>query len=147
MEQEFNQEDFEITESITPEEYMDMRLCVGWAEFPMEEAAEGLKNTAYLCCIREKGKPIALGRAIADHGYVVFIADIIVRPEYQRQGLGRKVVENLLARIKATLKPGYKIMISLLAAKGKEEFYKKFDFIDRPNDAFGCGMHQWIEGN
>ena len=146
MEQEFNQEDFEITESITPEEYMDMRLCVGWAEFPLEEAAEGLRNTAYLCCIREKGKPIALGRAIADHGYVVFIADIIVRPDYQGQGLGRKVVENLLARIKATLKPGYKIMINLLAAKGKEEFYKKFDFIDRPNDAFGCGMHQWIEG-
>ena len=28
----------------------------------------------------------------------------------------------------------------------QEEFYKKFDFIDRPNDAFGCGMHQWIEG-
>ena len=141
-----NKEELELTDYISPEEYMDMRLCVGWGGFLLEEAAEGLRNTAYLCCIREKGKPIALGRAIADHGYVVFIADIIVRPEYQGQGLGRKVVENLLARIKETLKPGYKIMISLLAAKGKEEFYKKFDFIDRPNDAFGCGMHQWIEG-
>ncbi len=51
-----------------------------------------------------------------------------------------------MSKIRGSLKPGYKIMISLLAAKGKEEFYKKFNFIDRPNDAFGCGMHQWIEG-
>ena len=136
-----------VLDSINVDDYDALSIPGGFEEYGFyEEASEGLKNTAYLCCIREKGKPIALGRAIADHGYVVFIADIIVRPEYQGQGLGRKVVENLLARIKATLKPGYKIMINLLAAKGKEEFYKKFDFIDRPNDAFGCGMHQWIEG-
>ena len=141
-----SKEEFELTDYITPEEYIDMRLCVGWSGFPLEEAAEGIKHTAFICCIRENGKPIAIGRAIWDHGYIVFIADIIVRPEYQGQGLGRKVIENLMSRIKATLKPGYKIMISLLAAKGKEGFYKKFNFIDRPNEAFGCGMHQWIEG-
>ena len=32
------------------------------------------------------------------------------------------------------------------AAKGKEEFYKKFDFIGRPNEMTGDGMFQWIEG-
>ena len=32
-----------------------------------------------------------------------------------------------------------------MAAKGKEEFYKKFGFIDRPNENFGCGMHKWLE--
>ena len=143
MKLDYNQEVFEITDYITPEEYMNMRLCVGWAEFPMEEAAEGLKNTSFLCCIREEGKPIALGRAVGDHGYVVYIADIIVRPEYQGQGLGRKVMEYLLEQIKASLKPGYKVMISLLAAKGKEKFYNKFGFVDRPSEDFGCGMHQW----
>ena len=137
--------DFEITNTMTPEEYMEMRRMVGWGLFPLEQAAEGLNNSFILLCLRRNSKPIGLGRVVSDRGYIYYIADIIVCPEYQGQGLGRKVVENLLARIKATLKPGYKIMISLLAAKGKEEFYKKFDFIDRPNDAFGCGMHQWIE--
>ena len=51
-----------------------------------------------------------------------------------------------MTRIKADLKPGYRVMISLLAAKGKEAFYNKFGFVDRPNDNFGCGMHQWLEG-
>ena len=54
-------------------------------------------------------------------------------------------MEKLLEEIKGSLKPGYKVMISLLAAKGKEEFYNKFGFISRPNEGFGCGMHQWYE--
>ena len=135
--------DYEITNSLTPEEYMELRKLVGWGMFPLEQAAEGLKNSFILVCFRVDGKPVAIGRAVSDNGYVVYIADVIVVPEYQGQGLGRKVMEYLLEQIKASLKPGYKVMISLLAAKGKEKFYNKFGFVDRPSEDFGCGMHQW----
>ena len=135
--------DYEITNSLTPEEYMELRKLVGWGMFPLEQAAEGLNNSFILVCFRVDGKPVAIGRAVSDHGYVVYIADVIVVPEYQGQGLGRKVMEYLLEQIKASLKPGYKVMISLLAAKGKEKFYNKFGFVDRPSEDFGCGMHQW----
>ena len=137
--------DYEITNLITPEEYMKMREMVGWGLFPLEQAEQGLKNSFILICLRKEGKPIAVGRAVSDHGYVVDIADVIVCPEYQGQGLGRVLMETLLKEIKGSLKPGYKVMISLLAAKGKEEFYNKFGFISRPNEGFGCGMHQWYE--
>lgn len=137
---------YEVTNYITPEEYMDMRKIVGWHAFPLEQAAEGLKHTDFLYCLRENGKPVALGRALWDHGYVVYIADVIVVPEYQRQGLGRNIMEYLMDSIRENLKPGYLMMVSLMAAKGKEEFYKKFGFVERPSEQFGCGMHQWIEG-
>ena len=137
--------DYEVTEYITPEEYMKMRELVGWGLFPLEQAEQGLKNSFILICLRKDGEPIALGRAVSDHGYVVYIADVIVCPDYQGQGLGRVIMEELLARIKASLKPGYRVMISLLSAKGKEKFYNKFGFTDRPNENFGCGMHQWYE--
>lgn len=137
---------FEITNTITPEEYMEMRKAVCWSSFPLEQAAEGLKNSAILYCIRDNGRPIGIGRAVSDHGYVVYIADVIVIPEYQGQGLGREIMEYLLSEIKSSLKPGYRVMISLLAAQGKEKFYNKFGFVDRPNDWYGCGMHQWLEG-
>ena len=42
------------------------------------------------------------------------------------------------------LKPGYKFMVSLASAKGKEDFYKKFGFIARPDEDHGPGMHQWF---
>ena len=138
--------DYETTDYITPEEYMEMRRVVEWSAFPLEEAAEGLKNSFILVCFRIDGKPVAIGRAISDRGYVVYIADVIVVPEYQGRGLGREIMNTILDRIKGSLKPGYRVMVNLMAAKGKEEFYKKFGFIDRPNEYFGCGMHQWLEG-
>lgn len=39
--------------------------------------------------------------------------------------------------------PGDKIMFILGAAKGKEDFYEKFGFKQRPNDFSGSGMSMW----
>jgi GNAT superfamily N-acetyltransferase len=135
-----------MTNTIRPDEYMAMRKAVGWHEFPLEQAAEGLKN-CYIWCIREDDRPIALGRIIWDHGYVIYIADVIVLPEHQGQGLGRKIMETMMDFIRAQMKPGYLFMVSLMSAKGKNEFYKKFGFVDRPSEQFGPGMHQWLEGD
>ena len=38
----------------------------------------------------------------------------------------------------------WSIMTVLVATKGKEEFYKKFGFEERPNEKLGPGMSQWI---
>ena len=137
---------YSITDSITPEEYMKLREAVGWGLFPLEEAEAGLSNS-YIWCLRDNeasGKPIGIGRVIWDHGYVMYIADIIVIPEYQGNGLGRVIMEQVMDFIHEQLKPGYKFMVSLCSAKGKDEFYKKFGFVSRPNDNFGPGMHQWF---
>ena len=137
---------YSITDSITPEEYMKLREAVGWGLFPLEEAQAGLSNS-YIWCLRDNdasGQPIGIGRVIWDHGYVMYIADIIVIPEYQGNGLGRVIMEQVMDFIHEQLKPGYKFMVSLCSAKRKEEFYKKFGFIVRPNDDVGPGMHQWF---
>lgn len=137
---------YSITDSVTPEEYMKLREAVGWGLFPLEEAEAGLSNS-YIWCLRDNeasGRPIGIGRVIWDHGYVMYIADIIVIPEYQGNGLGRVIMEQVMDFIHEQLKPGYKFMVSLCSAKGKEEFYKKFGFVVRPNDDAGPGMHQWF---
>ena len=137
--------EFTETDYIAPEEYMEMCRQVGWSEFPLEQAAEGLKHTTFLRCLRHDGKPIALTRVLWDHGYVVYIADVIVMPEYQGNGLGRELMNRVMAYIRSLLKPGYRVMISLQSAKGKEDFYRKFGFAPRPTEEHGSGMHQWLE--
>ena len=136
--------DITITNSISPEEYLGLRQAVGWSVFPLEQAEAGLQNS-HVICFRNKEKAVALGRVIWDHGYSVLISDVIVAPEYQGQGLGRKLMEAIMAYLRSLLKPGYRIMISLMAAENKQGFYKKFGFIERPSELFGPGMHQWIE--
>ena len=136
--------DITITNSISPKEYLGLRQAVGWSVFPLEQAEAGLQNS-HVICFRDKEKAVALGRVIWDHGYSVLISDVIVAPEYQGQGLGRKLMEEIMSYIRSLLKPGYRIMISLMAAENKQGFYKKFGFIERPSELFGPGMHQWIE--
>ena len=136
--------DITITNTISPEEYLGLRQAVGWSVFPREQAESGLQNS-HVIYFRDKEKAIALGRVIWDHGYSILISDVIVAPEYQGKGLGRKLMEEIMAYIRSLLKPGYRIMISLMAAENKQGFYKKFGFIERPSDLFGPGMHQWIE--
>ena len=134
----------EITNNITPEEYLGLRKAVGWSVFPVEQAQGGINNS-HVVCLRDNGRAVAMGRVIWDHGYSVLIADIIVEPSYQGQGLGRTLMETIMDYIRSLLKPGYRIFVSLLAAEEKEGFYKKFGFIERPSEYFGPGMHQWIE--
>ncbi len=134
---------FELTHTIDPQDYLNMRAAVGWSTFAIEQATEGLKNST-IWCFRDEGRPIALGRIVTDHGYIVYIADIIVLPEYQGQGLGRQIMETIMKHIKTQLKPGYRIMAVLVAAEGKDGFYEKFGFIKRPSEIFGPGMHQWL---
>lgn len=137
--------EYEITDTITPQEYLEMRTIVGWKLFPLEQAKDGLEHTTHIVCFRKDKKPIAVARVLWDHGYVIYIADVIVHPDFQGQGIGRDLMNHALDYIKSKLKPGWRIMVNLQAAKGKEGFYKKFGFIERPNPDFGPGMHQWLE--
>ena len=105
---------------VTPEEYMELRKLVGWTEFPLEEAKAGLDNAYMVTSVRDDGKAIGLLRLLWDGGYIAFISDVIVHPDYQGQGIGRKLVEGCIQRVKDDMKPGYKVKINLMAAKGKD---------------------------
>ena len=132
-------------EFITAEEYMELRRKVGWCEFALEEAQAGIDNAYMVRCARDENKAIGVVRLLWEGGYIAFLSDVIVDPMYQGQGIGKKLVESIIERVQADMKPGYKVKICLLAAKGKEPFYEKFGFSERPNDKLGAGMDQWFE--
>ncbi|MCR4690569.1 MAG: GNAT family N-acetyltransferase [Lachnospiraceae bacterium] len=130
---------------ITPEEYLELRRQVGWMEFPLEEAKNCIENAYMITCVRnEEGRCIGVVRLLWDGGYVAFLSDVIVDPAYQRQGIGRTLVEAVMNRIKEDSKPGYKVKLNLNSAKGKEPFYEKLGFKIRPNEEAGAGMDQWL---
>ena len=58
-------------------------------------------------------------------------------------GIGKKIMDEIMIYIRENYTNGS--MVCLLSAKGKEAFYEKFGFIERPNDIFGAGMFQYIK--
>lgn len=139
--------EYQITNHLTVEEYQNFRKAVEWKIFGDKQAQEGLDHSTYIVCIRLEGKAVAMARFLWDQGYIAYIADVMVLPEFQGKGLGRMLIENILSYVNETVPKDYDLMISLLAAKGKNTFYEKFGLISRPTEEFGPGMHLYINGN
>lgn len=128
---------------VTTNEFINLRQSVGWSCPEDKEAITlGLKNTLFSVCAEKNKEIIGYGRVIGDGAFTIYIQDIIIKPEYQRKGYGIRIMKEIMEYIKQNYVKG--TMIGLMAAKGKEDFYKKFGFIDRPNDVYGPGMFQYL---
>ena len=135
---------------ISVKEYNRIRLAVGWKELDEEQARIGLENSAYLTVAwddsesRGETKPVGMARVISDGGYMALIVDVMVLPEYQGKGVGRRLMENITEWLDQLTKDGRCIMVNLMATPGNESFYEKFGFVARTNDHMGAGMVRWI---
>ena len=80
-------------------------------------------NSRFRCFVREEGRLVAVGRALADGVDCSYICDVAVTPSHQGTGLGKQVVQELIK-----LSDGHKKII-LYSVPDKEGFYKKLGFL------------------
>jgi len=77
---------------------------------------------SYLTCFAfDRKKLVGSGRMISDGEYYANIYDVVVLPEYQGKGVGRKIMDALLEKQKLEF-------ILLTSTVGKEPFYRKLGF-------------------
>ena len=69
-----------------------------------------------------------MARMIGDLGLDYYIKDVIVRPEYQQQGLGKMMIEELLRFIRQNGVHDTDIFVELCAMPDKITFYEQFGF-------------------
>ena len=125
----------------TLEEYKYLRSAVGWKLVDDKSLLKGLDSSTYSILAKEADKTIGMGRIVGDGGIFSLIVDIIVIPEYQGQGIGKTIVQNIMDWINANCT--VESTVWLFAAEGREGFYEKFGFEKRPMDGYGAGM-QWF---
>ncbi len=131
--------------TVSAEDCVKLRDSAGWLQVHPDQIRVGLRNSVYIVAAKDGETTVGMARLVSDGGYVVFVADVLVLPEYQGMGIGKAMMERLLRYIRSNLKSGYLIQVDLMAAKGKEGFYEKFGFERRPDDTRGCGMTQRLE--
>ncbi|SRR5579884_4301776 len=122
----------------TVEEYHALRLAVGWKVADTEATAISLRNSLYCVCLLKDGRVIGCGRVIGDGGLCFYLQDIIVHPEHQGRGLGRRIMDSIMAYLRTKARPGG--FAGLMAARGAEGFYLKYGFMSRPTPDYGPGM-------
>ena len=131
---------------ISPKEYNDLRVGAGWRSLDLQQAETGLKNASFLISAWDGDKSVGVARVISDRGYIYLIVDVLVAPEYQRQGIGTHMIQAIEDWLVQEKEGKPTMMVYLMAAEGKESFYERFGFRRRPGDGhMGAGMTKWME--
>jgi len=113
---------------------------VGWGSYDKEISEKALKNTLYSVSVYDEEKIIGYGRLIGDSICFIYIHDVMVLPTYQNKKIRNQIMNKLLEKIKQIQLENPYVRVYLGASKGKEDFYKKFDFITREEANLGKGM-------
>lgn len=69
---------------------------------------------------------VGISRTLTDFGYVAYLADLAVAASHQRQGIGKRLIEETQAALNPTC------MLVLLAAPAANEFYSRIGFEHNP---------------
>jgi len=87
-----------------------------------ETMKKAVENSYVVCSAYENNELVGFGRAISDGHYQAAIYDIVVLPQYQGKGIGRMVMQSLLAQLPE------KSLSLMYVVPGKQKFYEKFGF-------------------
>lgn len=120
------------------DEFISLRAKVSWQVGSLAMVEASLKNSLFHVTVYEKTKLIGMGRVIGDNAMYFYIQDVVVDPQYQKLGIGAAIMEQIETYLATAAKQG--ATIGLLAAKGKETFYQRYSYIERPNASLGKGM-------
>ena len=87
-----------------------------------------MEHTLFRVSVYDGERVVAMARMIGDMGLCYYIKDVVVRPEYQKQGIGWMLIDELLKFIKENGVIGTDIFVELCAMPDKIPFYEKFGF-------------------
>lgn len=123
---------------ILPEinEYWDLFGTTGWNDsyhFTVNELENAIKNSWHALSVFDTDNLIGFGRVISDGIHHAFIVDLIIHPGYQGKGIGSALLSMLIKKCTDQ----HIRDIQLFSAMGKSEFYEKFNFIKREENAPG----------
>ncbi len=119
--------------------YFELFQTTGWnakyAATP-EELDRANRESWHLVAAYDGARLVAFGRVVSDTTLHAMIFDMIVHPDYQRRGIGSRILGMLVARCReARIRD-----IQLFCARGKEPFYARHGFERRPDDAPGMQL-------
>ncbi|WP_072032231.1 GNAT family N-acetyltransferase [Crocinitomix catalasitica] len=98
---------------------VELFTLVEWAKRDIKEIQNAFLKSSFTCFVYKDDRIIGFGRTVDDGQYYALLVDVAVHPKFQKQGIGKSIVNVLSTALKDYL------FVSLTAAPNKEEFYQK----------------------
>jgi ribosomal protein S18 acetylase RimI-like enzyme len=106
---------------VTPEALAGLFQAAGLAHRGAQKIHRAYRNSDVVCFCFDAARLVATGRALTDGEYHATIYDVAVHPAYQRQGIGSRVMQELIERL-----PVWRVL--LVAADEAQPFYTRLGF-------------------
>ncbi|GIO24676.1 GNAT family N-acetyltransferase [Oceanobacillus sp. J11TS1] len=108
------------------ETFNQLRTEAGLSSKERKAIEIGLPNTLFAVSIYDGNTLIGMGRVVGDGGVVFHVVDIVVKPSYQGQGLGKCVMQEIMNYLdNHTYQGSY---VSLIADVPADKLYEQFGF-------------------
>lgn len=124
------------------EEFIRLRNKVGWGDTCIQLAQIALSNSLFQVGAYSNKKLVGMARIVGDGAMFFYIQDLIVDPEYQNNGIGNLLMQNMESYLAKVALTGS--TIGLLSASGKESFYSRYGYEQRTGSPLGLGMCKFI---
>jgi aralkylamine N-acetyltransferase len=108
------------------DEIVDLYRAHGWTHAgDPDRLRTAIEASSYSVVALEEERVVGFARAMSDEAFAVYIADILVAPDRQRQGIGRTLAEALMDHY-----PIERFHHQVLVAeRGAEGFYRKLGMV------------------
>ena len=91
---------------VSAKEAAELYIELGWGDkrkYSVERMRRSLKQCDIVVSARnDAGELVGLGRALTDYAIDTRILDLVIAPEYQRQGLGQKMMKKIATLARGT---------------------------------------------
>ncbi|SDO96975.1 Acetyltransferase (GNAT) domain-containing protein [Microbacterium sp. ru370.1] len=123
------------------DDYLELRRASGLTPKRPDQGAPALANSwAWRRIVDADGRSVAMGRVVGDGGWYFLVADMATLPSHQRRGLGRRILEDLLAEIRERAPEG--AYVTLLADPPGQALYRSLGFTEPTNGS--VTMHKLL---
>ncbi len=114
--------------TLTAEEFIYLWNSV-WDGAPShEQTALAMAHSLFRVSVYDGERVVAMARMIGDLGLSCYVKDVVVHPDYQRRGIGKLLIDELMGFVKRSGVPGTTVAMELCAMPDKMPFYEKLGF-------------------
>ncbi len=112
---------------------LDLYNSVGWSNYTNDASKgkleEAIRNSTFVVSAWVKNNLVGIARCISDDVSICYLQDILINPNFQKQGIGRKLLTICLERFKDV-----KTKILLTDDEEKQRlFYESFGYKNTRN--------------
>jgi len=109
---------------LEPEQIQRIYMSVGWQYRKISDIKSALAGSFLVTSAWKDETMIGFARAAGDGVFSVTIWDVVVRPEFQKRGIGKLLINSMLTKLNDCGIP----LITLYSELDKINFYSKLGF-------------------